>query len=486
MPKKPPPPFGLTLMILRRAKGWSQKELAEASGLSSGMISEYEQGVTELTRERLEMLAAVLGWPAGTVDRVLLGLGLMQPDPEAPVSPVDPDEEERWIIDQAAAVAAREAGERLRAGLICELRQEKALEARRAAETLWLKLKPLSGAARRAQVTREAEYQAPFLCERLCAESERAAAHDAGRARELAELALLVAERSQGPPAWRSRFEGYAWAFIGNARRVASDLPAAETAFEHAWKLWRDGAAADPSLLSEALLLDLEASLRRAQRRFAEALELHDRALAVARPGDEGFILLNKANVQEDLEDYEGALATLKQASDSVDEERVPRLAFALQFNYAVNLLHLGRLTEVDPRLAKARELAVRLGNQLDLIRLRWLDGRVAAGRGDQREAVSALEQVRQEFLSREVAYDFALVSLELTALYLERKRTGEVKVLAQQMVLIFTAQEVHREAVAALKLFCEAAEKLTAEMVRRLGEYLTRARHDPRLRFET
>jgi hypothetical protein len=45
----------------------------------------------------------------------------------------------------------------------------------------------------------------------------------------------------------------------------------------------------------------------------------------------------------------------------------------------------------------------------------------------------------------------------------------------------------VHREALSALKVFCEAAEKeeLTVDMIRRLGAYLTEARHDPGLRFE-
>jgi transcriptional regulator with XRE-family HTH domain len=486
MPRPPPPPLGLTLTILRRAQGWSQKELAEASGLSSGVISEYEQGTTELTRDRLETLAAVLGWPPGTVDRVLLGFGLMQPDPEAPVSPVDPDEEERRIIDRAAAVAAREAAERLRAGLIRELRQEKARQARRAAEALWLRLKPLSRAERRARVTAKPEYQDPFLCERLGAESVKAAASDAGRARELAELALLVAERLPGPPAWRSRLQGYAWAFIGNARRVASDLPAAEAAFARAWTLWREGAAADSGLLAEARLLDLEASLRRDQRRFTEALRLHDYALAGAKPDEMGQFLLNKASTLEENGDFECSIETLEQAARSIDGFREPRQMFALRFNQAVNLLHVGRLAEAEPRLAEARELAVRLGNELDLVRVLWLDGRIAAIRGD-KKAIAAFEQARQEFLARKVAYDFALVSLELAALYLERERTGEVKVLAQQMVLIFKAQEVHREALAALKLFCEAAEKeeLTVEMAHRLLQYLTKARHDPQLRFE-
>ena len=487
MPRTPPPPFGLALTILRTAQGWTQKELSAATGLSRGVLSEYETGTTELTRDRLEALAGAMGWPPGTVDRILLGLGLMQPDPEAPVLPLDPDEEERHIIDRSAAVAARGMAKDVRAELIRELRQEKAQQARQAAAALWRRLKPLSSAERRRQVIQEPQFQDPFLCERLCAESERAAASDARRARDLAEFALLVAERVSGPPAWRSRFQGYAWAFIGNARRVANDLPAAEAAFDHAWMLWREGAPADLGLLDEALFFDLKASLRRDQRRFAEALKLHERALTLAKPAAAGYILVNKAKVLEELQDYEGALATLTQATAMIEEQREPRLAFVLRFNRAVNLLHLGRLAETEALLAEARELAVRLGNELDLVRVLWLDGRVIAGHGDQPKAIAIFEQVRREFAAREMAYDFALVSLELAALHREKERMGEVKALAQQMAWIFRAQGVHREALAALRLFCEAAEKeeLTVEMVRRLAEYLTKARHDPRLRFE-
>src|SRR6185295_6789182 len=256
-----------TLTILRSAKGWSQKELAEATGLSRSVISEYETGTTELTRDRLEWLAAVMGWPRGSVDRVLFGLGLLAPAADAPASFLDPEEEEGRIIDRAAAVA-RETAEALRAELIRELRQEKAREGRRTAEPKWLELKPLWDSERRARIARRAEYHDPFLSERLCAESERAAASDARKARELAELALFVAERVSGPPALRSRLQGYAWAFIGNARRVAGHLPSADAAFARAWTLWREGAAADSGVLAEALVLDLNASLRRSQGRF--------------------------------------------------------------------------------------------------------------------------------------------------------------------------------------------------------------------------
>ena len=54
-------------------------------------------------------------------------------------------------------------------------------------------------------------------------------------------------------------------------------------------------------------------------------------------------------------------------------------------------------------------------------------------------------------------------------------------------MLWVFKAQGVHREALAALKVFCKAVERedLTLEMVRILVSYLHRAQYDPGLRFE-
>jgi hypothetical protein len=61
------------------------------------------------------------------------------------------------------------------------------------------------------------------------------------------------------------------------------------------------------------------------------------------------------------------------------------------------------------------------------------------------------------------------------------------VKVLAAEMLWIFEGQKVHQEALAALALFCNAAEKeeARADWTRRLVKYLYRAQYNPELRFE-
>jgi hypothetical protein len=91
------------------------------------------------------------------------------------------------------------------------------------------------------------------------------------------------------------------------------------------------------------------------------------------------------------------------------------------------------------------------------------------AGQGRTAAAQAGLEQVRRKFADLEMPYDAALASLDLAALWLNTGRTAEVKELAIEMEAIFRAKNIHREALAALVLFWEAAkrEAATLELVR-------------------
>jgi len=273
---------------------------------------------------------------------------------------------------------------------------------------------------------------------------------------------------------------------MANARRVLGDLPGAEEAFAHSDRLWEAGASTDPGVLDGSRPLDLKASLRRHQGRYEEALALLDQALAGSLPGATAPILLKKGFTLEQKGDYERALEVLSEAEPLLDERDDPRAPAILSFNRAVNLCHLGRYKEAQALLPGTREMAVGLGNELDLIRVLWLEGRIEIGLERREEALPALEQVRRYFTAKQIAYDAALASLDVAVLYLEEGRTGKVKRLAEEMVWIFKAQGVHKEALTALKLFCEAAsrEEATAELTRRVLEFLNKARHNPGLWF--
>jgi tetratricopeptide (TPR) repeat protein len=274
---------------------------------------------------------------------------------------------------------------------------------------------------------------------------------------------------------------------VSNARRVCNDLPGAEEAMTRAWKLWEAGGPEGEGILEEAWLPGLEATLRRDQRRLSEALEQINRALSLERGEIRAQILLAKSGILEMMGDPEGSTAVLREAAPLINAGREPRLAFGLRFNLLVNFCRLGKAADAEPGLPEVRELAKRLGEGLDLTRVVWLEGKIAAGLGRTGEAYAAFQQVRREFTARELAYDGALVSLELALLLLEQGRAAEVRGLAGEMVWIFRAQGVHRETLAALQLFWDAArkEEATAELARRVVLYLYRAQHDPELRFE-
>src|SRR6185369_12768057 len=124
---------------------------------------------------------------------------------------------------------------------------------------------------RRLLVEESREFQSWALCERVAEESVARAANHPREALGLAELALAIAHRVPGSPAWRWRLAGFCRGHVSNAWHALEDLPAAEAELTRAWTLWKAGASGDSGLLDGAWLPWFEANLRRDQRRFAEA-----------------------------------------------------------------------------------------------------------------------------------------------------------------------------------------------------------------------
>ncbi|HYU32574.1 MAG TPA: hypothetical protein VEW48_10465 [Thermoanaerobaculia bacterium] len=117
---------------------------------------------------------------------------------------------------------------------------------------------------------------------------------------------------------------------------------------------------------------------------------------------------------------------------------------------------------------------------------LLWLRGDIAAGQGDLAAAERAYVGTRDGFIGQGIGYDAAMVSLDLAVLYLRQGRAADVRRIAEEMIPLFQAQDVHREALAALVLFQEAArqDRLTVEKTLEVAAYLRAARHEPALRF--
>ncbi len=362
-------------------------------------------------------------------------------------------------------------------------RWKKALKAAAAhaeAEELWKTLKPLSPTDRRDLVTVFPHFRSWALVVKVCKESVRLAAHDAAVAVELAKFALYIAERCPGEECWQARIQAEAWGFLGNAWRVSNELDRADEAFARSKQLLAASAGADEHLLDASRLFDLEASHRRDQHRFPEALALLDKArdasgggLAAAR------LLLQKEFILCLMEDYEGALEALREAAPLIESSGDPELLFALRFNTADCLCRLERYPAAARLLPKVRELALTQGHSLHLLRVLWLSSKIDAGEGRREKAIPALEQVQRDFTVRGLPYDAALASLDLAILWLEQGRNAEVRTLALGMAWIFSAQGIQKQALVALKIFCDAAqrEEATVELTRQVIADIEKAR---------
>ncbi|MFL6197825.1 MAG: hypothetical protein ACJ76J_01490 [Thermoanaerobaculia bacterium] len=351
-------------------------------------------------------------------------------------------------------------------------------EALREAEEILAGLEPLPQEERRRRI----EPAPPGACRSwaalvrvVCEASARAAAGSAEKALELADLAFPIAERV--PREERAAAQAYGWGYLGNARRVANDFDGADAALARARELWRPGSPWFP----EWRLLSLEASLRREQQRFPEALARLGEARA--RSGGDalaaGQILLKKEHVLFQMGDVEGALAALEEAAPLLEGTAEAHLLFALHSNRADNLARLERFEEAARLLPEVQRLAAEQANGLDQTRVAWLTAKVKAGTGNQEEAMADLERVRDAFADDELPYDAALADLDLAVLRLGAGRTAEVREQAENMAWIFVSKKIDREALAALNLFCDAAkqEAATVELARRVIAEVEKAR---------
>lgn len=349
--------------------------------------------------------------------------------------------------------------------------QEVTLVTERAtARTVWELFLDLPAPSRRSRLEADPLFHRWAFAERLWRASLDAAADDARRALELAELSVTIAQRFNGDPAFRTRLQGLAWSAVANARRVWGELLPADRDFNRAKELWVAGAEGDRDILDAARFHSLEFSLRIAQRRFPEALACIDEAFSAAKPGaDVTSLLIAKANLLLHLHRHGDAAAIYLEVSSKIGPSASPRDAWSARCNLAACLVALGRPGEARELLPELRRTALQIGNGLDLLRVRWREGEIEAGLGQRAEAVMILGEVRDAFLDRGILFDAALVSLEHAALQLEAGEIAEVKREAPELAEAFLHLGVAPELLASVALFWAAAqsERATAEQAR-------------------
>ncbi len=349
-------------------------------------------------------------------------------------------------------------------------------------------LRRTSRSRQRILVCEDPRFQSWSLCELLLRESWHSGFDRPTEALELAELAVSVAAelnlQALVPQPLICDLKARAWAFLGNARRITSDLRGAEKAFELAESLI-DRGTGDP--VEEGRILELRASLSLATHHLDEAGRLLSRASSLYRRSGSRH-LRGRCRVSEGLlwgqrEEPEKAVTCLKKGLEEIDVSKEPRLRLVATHNLCLYLSELGRREEALGLLSQARELHGELAHSLDLVRLRWLEGRLALAIGKTEEAEAAFLEVREEFIRRGIGYDVALVSLDLAGIYARQGRAGEMRSLGEEMVPIFKARDLAREVMAALIILQNATrmESVSVGLIDELSTLLKASREsDP------
>ena len=356
--------------------------------------------------------------------------------------------------------------------------------------TLWRQLAALPYASQLAAVEADESYQRWGLCRLLQRLSAEAACQDPERARRLANLAVRIPpflEPAYHPDSIRD-LQALSFCALGNAWRALREPHGAADAFDAARALLIAGTG-DPAIIAEALAL--EARLLRDRRELAQAAALLERVEAIygaaggLEEGAEGAARddgdperaakarLHRAWCIYHLGRVDEARALLERTAEQLDERRHPRSALAVRAGLAWCAVSLGA-PDAEARLASAIQLAERVGDAADRLRLRRAEARVDLAAGERGLTEQALRATAAGFVERDLGVDAALSLLDLAALYLREGAEQSIfRQLSADLLPVFFYPEVGREAMALLLWFQQACEtgRLTPGIVASVGQ---------------
>lgn len=333
------------------------------------------------------------------------------------------------------------------------------------AEELLAELAPLPLEEQEQRVRTASRFAHPDLVNRLSEMSHAVRYENAARMLHLSHLAVLAAEvctvSQAGSAARLSDLRALGWRQYANALRVSGRLPEAEEAFEKAQGFSSTGTG-DPLL--RAAILERLVSLRYFQRRFQEAISLADEAGRLyAELGENGSVAstrVQKAIAQIYAGEIEAAVPTLNRAIPLIDHEGDPHLLLSACHNLMRCYVDLGQPEQALSLYFELRGLYRDFQDPLIALRAGWQEGQMLRDLGHLRAAEAALSGARQGFQERGLPYEVAMVSLDLSEVFLRLGEAAKLQDAAGAMVPIFKSLGVDREALAALLQLQQAHEQ--------------------------
>lgn len=279
-----------------------------------------------------------------------------------------------------------------------------------------------------------------------------------------------------------------AYGCLANAHRIRAEFDQARDCFEVAHDHLEEGLG-DP--LTEAKLISLRASLLTDQGYFEAAAGLLDEAAQLYRAlGErhlEARMLVKKAIALGNGGAVREAVDLLSVAEGRIDLRREPRLFLCARHNRIWFLNELGASEQALMLLDASRSVYDEFPDSWVRLRRRWVEARIARGLGHTDEAEAVLSRLWTTAFTRGLELDVALISLDLSAIYVEQGKFAHAWQLASRLLPLFQSWGVHRRALEAWALLRQTfgAQTASVELVQRIAAYVTRGWRNPEIPFQ-
>jgi len=314
------------------------------------------------------------------------------------------------------------------------------------------------------RVATEERFAEPDIVRHLLDRSHEVRYENPRKMLHLAVLARTAAEacsaETVGGDEQLADLQSEAWRQVANALRVNGQMVEAEEALAIAFRSCERGTDS-PEI--RARLHSTLSSLRSFQRHFAEALEAAEESeriyVGLGKIHEVGGALVKKAIPILYSGDVEGAIEILHRAIPLIDRVEDPRLFLAAHHNLARCYIDLGQPEEALALYCQARDLYRNHSDSMILLRATWQEGQLLREVGHLHNAEAVLLRARQGFLEAGLAYEAAVVSLDLAEVYKKVGLTDKLRRTIAEALPIFRALGVNRETFASLLRLQDAAE---------------------------
>jgi tetratricopeptide (TPR) repeat protein len=344
--------------------------------------------------------------------------------------------------------------------------------------TMWERLRHLPPAEQKALVRQPYGLRSTTLFDVLREKSREEGRKDRQAGVRIAELAIAsldgVAAHLTSEELANKKAQGWAW--LGNARGLALDYPAAEQGFTKA----RSMLPKEPWQEVLAETCELEADLFLFRSDFERALDLNDRAVELFRSvGKDDLLarsLVARASTIGRARGWQSSIPDLQEALECLDSTSQPHLLLAASQNLMSVYVLCGQHSKAIEMVPEVRILGKRVADPVALNQLLWTEALLKSSQDDYEAAERQALKARQGFASLGEFGYAAAVDLDLAEIALKVGQPANAVSYALRAMPILESLEIHRDAVKALTLLGTVAvdQEVRLETIREIQKCLT------------